>query len=54
MNKKNQLKKGNKMKKIAMVIGILSVLATSAQAGGYVCKPNIYGGTTCVYQSWVF
>ena len=25
-----------------------------AQAGGYVCKPNMYGGTTCVYQSWVY
>ena len=54
MNKNKQLTKGNKMRKIAMVIGILSVLATSAQAGGYVCKPNIYGGTTCVYQSWVY
>ena len=54
MNKNKQLTKGYKMRKIAMVIGILSVLATSAQAGGYVCKPNIYGGTTCVYKSWVF
>ena len=53
MNKNNQLIKGNKMKKIAMVIGILSVLATSAQAGGYICKPNFYGGTTCVYHSWL-
>ena len=54
MNTNKQTTKGYKMRKIAMVIGILSVLATSAQAGGYVCKPNIYGGTTCVYQSWVF
>ena len=54
MNNNKQLTKGNKMKKIAMVIGILSVLATSAQAGGYVCKPNMYGGTTCVYQSWAY
>ena len=54
MNKNKQLTKGYKMRKIAMVIGILSVLATSAQAGGYVCKPNMYGGTTCVYQSWVY
>ena len=54
MNTNKQLTKGNKMKKIAMIIGILSVLATSAQAGGYVCKPNIYGGTTCVYQQYVY
>ena len=33
MNTNKQLTKGNKMKKIAMVIGILSVLATSANAG---------------------
>ena len=42
------------MKKLAMLIGIISMLATSAQAGGYICKPNIYGGTTCVYQSWAY
>jgi hypothetical protein len=54
MNTNKQLTKGNKMRKMAMVIGILSVLATSAQAGGYVCKPNMYGGTTRVYQSWVY
>ena len=54
MNKNKQQTKGNKMRKMAIVIGILSVLATSAQAGGYVCKPNMYGGTTCVYQSWVY
>ena len=52
MTNNKQLTKGNKMRKMAIVIGILSVLATSAQAGGYVCKPNIYGGTTCDYQSW--
>jgi len=32
------------MKKIAMVIGILSVLATSANAGYWTHTPNIYGG----------
>ncbi len=42
------------MKKLAMLIGIISMLATSAQAAGYVCKPNIYGGQTCVYQSWAY
>ena len=40
MNINKQLTKGNKMRKMAIVIGILSVLATSAQAGAWVCKPN--------------
>ena len=39
MSKNNQLTKGNKMKKIAMVIGILSVLATSANAGYWTHYP---------------
>ena len=50
----NKHRKEKTMRKIAMVIGILSVLATSAQAGGYVCKPNYYGGTTCVYDHYVW
>ena len=44
MNTNKQLTKGNKMKKIAMVIGILSVLATSANAASYWTQPNIFGG----------
>ena len=32
------------MRKIAMVIGILSVLATSANAGYWTHTPNIFGG----------
>ena len=39
MNKNKQLTKGNKMRKIAMVIGILSVLATSANAGYWTHIP---------------
>ena len=39
MNTNKQLTKGNTMKKIAMVIGILSVLATSANA---VTRDNSY------------
>jgi hypothetical protein len=35
MNTNKQLTKGNTMKKIAMVIGLLSVLATSANATTY-------------------
>ena len=46
--------KGDKMRKIAMIVSVLALLGTSAQAGGYVCKPNMYGGTTCVYQSWAY
>ena len=38
-----QLTKGYKMRK-AMVIGILSVLATSANAGYWTHTNNIYGG----------
>ena len=44
MNTNKQHNKGNTMKKIAMVIGILSVLATSANAGYWTHTPNIYGG----------
>ena len=54
MNKNKQLTKGYKVRKLAIVIGILSVLATSAQAGGYVCKPNFYGGTTCVWNPYAW
>ena len=44
MNKNKQITKGYKMKKMAMVIGILSVLATSANAGWSYSQPNIFGG----------
>ena len=44
MNKNKQITKGNTMKKIAMVIGILSVLATSANAGYWTHTPNGFGG----------
>ena len=42
MNNNKQQTKGNKMKKIAMVIGVLTVLATSANAFTWT-SPNIYG-----------
>ena len=44
MNINKQLNKGDKMRKIAMLIGILSVLATSANAGYWTHTPNVYGG----------
>ena len=37
------------MKKIAMVIGILSVLATSANAGYWKHTPSFGGGYTSTY-----
>ena len=43
MNNNKQQSKGSKMKKIAMVIGVLTVLATSANAFTWT-SPNIYGG----------
>ena len=56
MNTNKQLTKGNKMKKIAMVIGILSVLATSANAGSWSHTPysdtNYMGGATQWYSTY--
>ena len=49
MNTNKQLTKGNKMKKIALVIGILSVLATSANAGYWSHTPSFGGGYTSTY-----
>ena len=43
MNNNKQQTKGNKMKKIAMIIGVLTVMATSANAFTWT-SPNIYGG----------
>ena len=37
------------MKKIAMVIGILSVLATSANAGSWSHTPTYNGGYTSTF-----
>ena len=62
MNTNKQLTKGNKMKKIAMIIGILSVLATSANAGYWTHTlstgdARLYGGitmwnSTYTYSPW--
>ena len=49
MNTNKQLTKGNKMKKIAMVIGILSVLAVNAQAGTWTHTPTWGGGYTSTW-----
>ena len=46
------------MKKIAMVIGILSVLATSANAGSWSHTPysdtNYMGGATQWKSTWTY
>ena len=47
-NNKHQMK-GNKMKKIAMVIGVLTVMATSANAGYWTHTPTYGGGYTSTY-----
>ena len=44
MNNNKQLTKGNKMKKIAMIIGVLSILATSANAAWISTYSNGMGG----------
>ena len=59
MNINKQQTKGNKMKKIAMVIGILSVLATSANAGYWTNTPyfgdNARGDTSTSWNSvWTY
>ena len=43
MNNNKQQMKGNKMKKIAMVIGVLTVMATSANAGYWTHTPTFNG-----------
>ena len=56
MNTNKQLNKGNTMKKIAIVIGILSVLATSANAGYWshtaYSDLNYMGGATQWYSTY--
>ena len=49
MNNNKQQMKGNKMKKIAMVIGVLTVMATSANAGYWTHTPTYGGGYTSTY-----
>ena len=49
MNNNKQLTKGKTMKKIAMIIGVLSILATSANAGYWTHSGNGFGGYTSTY-----
>ena len=51
MNNNKQLTKGNKMKKIAMIIGVLSVLATNANAWEIIKSYDNGYGSTSYYSS---
>ena len=42
--------KGDKMRKIAMIVGLISVLATSANAGYWSSSPNAFGGYNYQYN----
>ena len=56
MNNNKQQTKGNKMKKIAMIIGVLTVMATSANAGYWshtaYSDLNYMGGATQWYSTY--
>ena len=49
MNNKQTNKKGDKMRKIVMIVGLISVLATSAQAGYWSHTPSFNGGWNSTY-----
>jgi len=46
----NKQRKEKTMKKIAMIVGLISVLATNANAGYWSSKPNVYGGFNYSYN----
>ena len=50
MNINKQLNKGDKMRKIAMIVGLLSILAVNANAGYWTTTPSYGGGWTSTYQ----
>ena len=49
MNTNKQLTKGYKMRKIAMIVSVLAILGTSAQAGYWTHTPTYGGGYTSTY-----
>ena len=49
MNINKQLNKGDKMRKIAMIVGLLSILAANANAGIWTHTPTYGGGWTSTY-----
>jgi len=55
MNNNKQLNKGDKMRKIAMIVSLLAVLGTSAQAGYWTHTPysnSSTGWTTQWYSTY--
>ena len=53
MNNNKQLNKGDIMRKIAMIVSILAVLGTSANAASWNCRADAFGGgTTCTYNPY--
>ena len=50
MNNNKQLNKGDKMRKIAMIVGLLSILAVNANAGIWTHTPTYGGGWTSTYM----
>ena len=50
MNINKQLNKGDKMRKIAMIVGLLSILAANANAGIWTHTPTYGGGWTSTYM----
>ena len=49
MDNKQTNKKGDEMRKLAMIVGLISVLATSAQAGYWSHTPSFNGGWNSTY-----
>ena len=47
---KNKHRKEKTMRKIAMIVGLVSVLATNANAGYWSSQPNAYGGFNYTYN----
>ena len=53
MNNNKQLNKGDKMRKIAMIVSVLAILGTSANAASWNCRADAFGGgTTCTYNPY--
>ena len=52
MNNNKQLTKGYKMRKIAMIVSVLVILGTSAQAGVWKTTPSLGGGWNTTYCSY--
>ena len=46
----NKHRKEKTMRKIAMIVGLVSVLATNANAGYWSSQPNAYGGFNYTYN----